>query len=144
MAYIGVNDDWGRGSVKAFESELSAHGVDTAMVEYFNHGATDFYTLLTKLRSSGADGVFVAAETQDGSTLVKQIKQFGIDMDVFGVGSWATSDFINITGEAAEGIYAAVPYVANQDGERNKKFVKDYATAYDHARASTPPPAITP
>ena len=133
VAYIGVNDDWGRGSVKAFESELSAHGVDTAMVEYFNHGATDFYTLLTKLRSSGADGVFVAAETQDGSTLVKQIKQFGIDMDVFGVGSWATSDFINITGEAAEGIYAAVPYVANQDGERNKKFVKDYATAYDHA-----------
>ena len=133
VAYIGVNDDWGRGSVKAFESELSAHGVDTAMVEYFNHGATDFYTLLTKLRSSGADGVFVAAETQDGSTLVKQIKQFGIDMDVFGVGSWATSDFINITGEAAEGIYAAVPYVANQDGERNKKFVKDYAAAYDHA-----------
>ncbi|MAY10656.1 MAG: branched chain amino acid ABC transporter substrate-binding protein [Alcanivorax sp.] len=133
VAYIGVNDDWGRGSVKAFESELSAHGVDTAMVEYFNHGATDFYTLLTKLRSSGADGVFVAAETQDGSTLVKQIKQFGIDMDVFGVGSWATSDFINITGEAAEGIYAAVPYVANQDGARNKKFVKDYATAYDHA-----------
>ena len=133
VAYIGVNDDWGRGSVKAFESELSAHGLDTAMVEYFNHGATDFYTLLTKLRSSGADGVFVAAETQDGSTLVKQIKQFGIDMDVFGVGSWATSDFINITGEAAEGIYAAVPYVANQDGERNKKFVKDYATAYDHA-----------
>ena len=133
VAYIGVNDDWGRGSVKAFESELSAHGVDTAMVEFYNPGATDFYTLLTKLRSSGADGVFVAAETQDGSTLVKQIKQFGIDMDVFGVGSWATSDFINITGEAAEGIYAAVPYVANQDGARNKKFVKDYATAYDHA-----------
>ncbi|MAO57878.1 MAG: branched chain amino acid ABC transporter substrate-binding protein [Alcanivorax sp.] len=133
VAYIGVNDDWGRGSVKAFESELSAHGVDTAMVLFYNPGATDFYTLLTKLRSSGADGVFVAAETQDGSTLVKQIKQFGIDMDVFGVGSWATSDFINITGEAAEGIYAAVPYVANQDGARNKKFVKDYATAYDHA-----------
>ncbi|MFP1684408.1 ABC transporter substrate-binding protein [Alloalcanivorax sp. C16-1] len=133
VAYIGVNDDWGRGSAKAFEQELSSHGVETTMIEYFNHGATDFYTLLTKLRGSGADGVFVAAETQDGSTLVKQIKQFGIDMDVFGVGSWATSDFIKITGDAAEGIYAAVPYVSNLPGERNQRFVKDYSAAYDHA-----------
>ncbi|GAA5119106.1 ABC transporter substrate-binding protein [Alloalcanivorax gelatiniphagus] len=133
VAYIGVNDDWGRGSAKAFEQELSSHGVETTLVEYFNHGATDFYTLLTKLRGSGADGVFVAAETQDGSTLVKQIKQFGIDMDVFGVGSWATSDFIKITGEAAEGIYAAVPYVSNLPGERNQRFVEDYSAAYDHA-----------
>jgi len=133
VAYIGVNDDWGRGSVKAFEQELSGHGVETVMTEYFNHGSSDFYTLLTKLRNSGADGVFVAAETQDGSTLVKQIKQFGIDMDVFGVGSWATSDFIELTGDAAEGIYAAVPYVSNLPGERNERFVKDYTEAYGQA-----------
>jgi len=36
------------------------------MKEYFEHGTSDFYTLLTKLRSSGADGVFVAAEPRTG------------------------------------------------------------------------------
>jgi branched-chain amino acid transport system substrate-binding protein len=130
VAYIGVNDDWGRGGVAAFSKNLSALGAKTVMTEYFDHGATDFYTLLAKLRTAKADGVFVAAETQDGSILVKQLKEMGIPAKVFGVGSWATPDFIGLTGEASEGIYAAVPYVSALNTPRNQAFVKDYALAY--------------
>ncbi len=130
VAYIGVNDDWGRGGVEDFEENLSELGVKSVMKEYFDHGTTDFYTLLTKLRAQKPDGVFVAAETQDGSILVKQLKEFGIDTKVFGVGSWATSDFIELTGDASEGIYAAVPYVSNMKGERNAAFVKSFSEEY--------------
>ena len=130
VAYIGVNDDWGRGGVEDFSKDLEALGVKTVMKEYFDHGATDFYTLLTKLRASKADGVFVAAETQDGSILVKQFKEMGLQTKIFGVGSWATADFIGLTGAASEGIYAAVPYASSLPGERNKAFVDLYATAF--------------
>jgi len=130
VAYIGVNDDWGRGGVEDFSKDLSALGVKTVMKEYFDHGATDFYTLLTKLRASKADGVFVAAETQDGSILVKQFKEFGLKTKIFGVGSWATADFIGLTGDASEGIYAAVPYASSLPSERNKAFVELYSKAY--------------
>lgn len=130
VAYIGVNDDWGRGGVEDFSKDLSALGVKTVMKEYFDHGATDFYTLLTKLRAAKPDGVFVAAETQDGSILVKQFKEFGIQTKIFGVGSWATSDFIGLTGDASEGIYAAVPYASSMPGERNQAFVQYYSAAY--------------
>jgi branched-chain amino acid transport system substrate-binding protein len=130
VAYIGVNDDWGRGGIEDFSRDLSAMGVKTVMKEYFDHGATDFYTLLTKLRAAKPDGVFVAAETQDGSILVKQFKEFGLNTKIFGVGSWATADFIGLTGEASEGIYAAVPYASSMPGERNKAFVDSYAAAY--------------
>lgn len=130
VAYIGVNDDWGRGGVEDFSKDLEALGVKTVMKEYFDHGATDFYTLLTKLRASKADGVFVAAETQDGSILVKQFKEFGLKTKIFGVGSWATSDFIGLTGDASEGIYAAVPYASSLPNERNKAFVEQYSKAY--------------
>jgi len=130
VAYIGVNDDWGRGGVEDFSKDLEALGVKTVMKEYFDHGATDFYTLLTKLRASKADGVFVAAETQDGSILVKQFKELGLQTKIFGVGSWATADFIGLTGAASEGIYAAVPYASSLPGERNKAFVDLYADAF--------------
>src|SRR5208282_4728184 len=69
VAYVAVNDDFGRGAVDQFE---------TAMKEYFEHGTTDFYTLLAKLKASGADGVFMATETQDGSIFVKQKAEFGL------------------------------------------------------------------
>jgi branched-chain amino acid transport system substrate-binding protein len=128
IAYIGVNDDWGRGGVDEFSKQMTALGAKTALKEYFDHGTTDYYTLLTKLRASKADGVFVAAETQDGSILVKQLKELGLNIKVFGVGSWATSDFIGLAGPAAEGIYAAVPYSSTMKTPKNEAFVKEYAT----------------
>jgi len=130
VAYIGVNDDWGRGGVEEFDRDLSELGVKKALVEYFDHGATDFFTLLAKLRAAKPDGIFVAAETQDGSILVNQIREMGLTTKVFGVGSWATADFIRLAGAAAEGIYAAVPYVSSLDTPRNQAFVKTYEAAY--------------
>ncbi|MGD9945771.1 MAG: penicillin-binding protein activator [Burkholderiaceae bacterium] len=130
VAYIGVNDDWGRGGVEDFSKDMQALGVKTVMKEYFDHGTTDFYTLLTKLRAAKPDGVFVAAETQDGSIFVKQFKELGLQTKIFGVGSWATADFVNLAGPASEGIYAAVPYASSIPGERNKVFVDQYAGAY--------------
>jgi branched-chain amino acid transport system substrate-binding protein len=130
VAYIGVNDDWGRGGVEEFEKQMKALGATTVMKEYFDHGTTDFYTILTKLRSSGADGAFVAAETQDGSIFVKQKAEFGLKLRVFGVGSWATADFIKLTGPASEGIYAAVPYAATMTTPKNKAFVEAYEAKY--------------
>ncbi|MCK9917740.1 penicillin-binding protein activator [Microbacteriaceae bacterium K1510] len=130
VAYIGVNDDWGRGGVDDFVRGLSELGVKKALVEYFDHGTTDFYTLLAKLRAAKPDGIFVAAETQDGSILVKQLRELGIDAKVFGVGSWATPDFINLAGDAAEGIHAAVPYASSMDTPRNQAFVQKYEAAY--------------
>jgi branched-chain amino acid transport system substrate-binding protein len=130
VAYVGVNDDWGRGGVAEFERQMTALGAATVMKEFFDHGTTDFYTLLTKLRSSGANGVFVAAETQDGSIFVKQKAEFGLQQKVFGVGSWATADFIKLAGPAAEGIYAAVPYAATMETPKNQQFVKAYEARF--------------
>jgi branched-chain amino acid transport system substrate-binding protein len=130
VAYVGVNDDWGRGGVEEFSRDLSAAGVKTVAKEYFDHGSTDFYTLLTKLRAANPDGIFVAAETQDGSILVKQIRELGLKAKVFGVGSWATADFIGLAGPAAEGIYAAVPYASTMPTPKNDAFVKMYSAAY--------------
>ncbi|HSV19505.1 MAG TPA: ABC transporter substrate-binding protein [Casimicrobiaceae bacterium] len=130
VAYIGVNDDWGRGSVEDFAKEMERLGVKTAMKEYYEHGTTDYYTLLTKLQASKADGVFVAAETQDGSILVKQFKELGLTTKLFGVGSWATPEFAKLAGTASEGIYAAVPYASSIATDANKDFVNRYAAAY--------------
>jgi branched-chain amino acid transport system substrate-binding protein len=126
VAYIGVNDDFGRGAVAEFDKQMTALGATTVMKEYFEHGTSDFYTLLTKLKASGADGAFVSAETQDGSTFVKQMAELGLATKVFGVGSWATADFMALAGPAANGIYAAVPYASTMKTPKNEAFVKAF------------------
>ena len=74
--------------------------------------------------------MFVAAETQDGSILVKQFKELGLNTKLFGVGSWTTPEFIKAAGAASEGIYAAVPYASSIPTDLNKDFVAKYAAAY--------------
>jgi branched-chain amino acid transport system substrate-binding protein len=133
VAYIGVNDDFGRGAVDEFSKQMEALGAQTVMKEYFEHGTSDFYTLLTKLKASGADGVFVAAETQDGSILVKQKAELGLPTKMFGAGSWATADFMRLAGDAANGIYAAVPYASTMTTPKNKAFVDEYKKRYNEA-----------
>jgi len=133
IAYIGVNDDWGRGGVDEFSKQIEQLGGKTVLKEYFDHGTTDFYTLLTRVRAARPDGIFVAAETQDGSIIVKQMKELGLTSQIFGVGSWATADFVKLTGEAAEGIHAAVPYAATLDTPANQAFVQAYQAAYKEA-----------
>lgn len=131
IAYIGVNDDWGRNSIEEFSANIEAHGGETISKLYFDHGVTDFYTMLTRIRATKPDGVFVAAETQDGSILVKQMSEVGLQSNVFGVGSWATADFARLTGDASEGIYAAVPYVYTIDRPENIEFVEVYEKKFN-------------
>jgi branched-chain amino acid transport system substrate-binding protein len=131
LAYLGVNDDFGRGAVESFERDMKELGMQTAAKDLFEHGTTDFYTVLTKFRAAKPDGIFVAAETQDGSIFVKQSKEMGLDAKIFGVGSWATPDFIKLAGDAAEGIYAAVPYASTLTSPKNQAFVKAYQARYN-------------
>jgi branched-chain amino acid transport system substrate-binding protein len=130
VAYVGVNDDFGRGAAKQFQEQMQALGATTAMTDFFDHGTTDFSTLLTKLRAANPDGIFVAAETQDGAGFVTQAAEFGIKAKIFGVGSWATPDFMKLAGTAANGIYAAVPYASTMDTPKNQAFVQAYEAAY--------------
>jgi branched-chain amino acid transport system substrate-binding protein len=132
VAYIGLNDDWGRGGVVEFSKEVESLGGKTSLKEYFEPGTTDFYTLLTRIRAAAPDGVFVAAQTQDGSIVVRQMKELGLTTKVFGVGSWATPDFIKLTQDASEGIYAAVPYASTLDTPANKAFVSNFQAAYNN------------
>jgi branched-chain amino acid transport system substrate-binding protein len=128
--FLAVNDDWGRGTVDAFKGSWDRAGGSSVGVEYVDRTANDFYTPLTKIRAARPDVIIVAAESQAGSIIAKQAKELGVKARIFGVGAWATPTFMDLAGEAANGLLAGVVYAPTQPGERNKTFVASYKTAY--------------
>jgi branched-chain amino acid transport system substrate-binding protein len=128
--FLAVNDDWGRGTVEAFKDNWNSIGGKTAGIEFVDRTANDFYTPLTKIRATRPDVIIVAAESQAGSIIAKQAKELGIESRIFGVGAWATPTFMDLAGEAANGLLAGVVYAPTQPGERNKTFVANYEAAY--------------
>jgi len=78
LAFMAVNDDWGRGTTKTFTQGVEKAGGKVVTIEYFEHGETNFAPLLTKIKGLTQDGVFVVAETQDGAMLMRQYKEMGV------------------------------------------------------------------
>jgi branched-chain amino acid transport system substrate-binding protein len=129
--FLAVNDDWGRGTVEAFKANWDKVGGKTAGIEFVDRAANDFYTPLTKIRSTRPDIIIVAAESQAGSIIARQAKELGVTSRIFGVGAWATPTFMDLAGDSANGLLAGVVYAPTQPGERNKTFVANYKAAYN-------------
>ena len=126
MAIIAVNDDWGRGTAEEFTKTFLEYGGKVLATEYFEHGEVDYYSFLTKIKALKADTVFIIAETQDGSMIVKQYRELGIESKITAVGSLATGTFMDLAGSAADGIYVTAPYVYTAVTPGNERFVEKY------------------
>jgi branched-chain amino acid transport system substrate-binding protein len=124
--YVAANDDWGHGSVDSFKKILETLGTKTLDVEFFDPSATDFYTVLTKIRALNPDLVFLASYTQSAAVLMKQAKELNIASHIFGIGAVTTPTFMKLAGDTAYGLLAGVAYAPGVPGEVNEDFVRKY------------------
>jgi branched-chain amino acid transport system substrate-binding protein len=107
LVALAVDDDFGRSAISSFTPVLKQYGTEFALVRYFKHGEVNYISMLNSVRSSGADGIFLVGEAQDGALILKQYKQLGLNLPVVGVGSFNTPEFFSMAGTDAEGVYNA-------------------------------------
>jgi branched-chain amino acid transport system substrate-binding protein len=126
VAYLAVNDDWGRGSSEAFSKAIDALGGSTATIEIFDPNETNFYPFLTKIKSLNPDALYVVANTAPAAAIAKQIKEVGLNVKTFGEGAWTSKTFMDLAGPASEGLYGLVEYSPTITNDINKKFVEEF------------------
>ncbi len=129
---IVVNDDYGISYQNANKASLQQAGVQLAGTQAFSGNTQDYAPLITQMERSGADSVFVAADTSPTANLFKQLAQLG-GKNLIRVSAQvaASSQFIEVaTPAAAEGIYVTTPYVPQSSAPRNAAFVSAYQAKY--------------
>lgn len=133
-AYIAINTDYGRGSVDAFNEELKKHGGEAVFTEYFNQGETDYYPIVTKLKTAGADALCLFGETVDLSRVVAQLHEMGLGGKILIMDPTSgtfNEKFLELTKEKANGIVGASRFVASIPTPAAKKFTEDYRGRYN-------------
>lgn len=121
LVALAVDDDFGRSAITSFTPIMKQDGTEFALVRYFKHGEVNYISMLNSVKSSGADGIFLVGEAQDGALIMKQYKQLGLNLPVVAVGSFNTPEFFNMAGANAEDVYNAevwgsgVDYAGAQD-----------------------------
>lgn len=121
-----VKSDYSVGLAKFFKDQFQKNGGKIAGEKNYSGGDKDFKAQLTSLKSAQPDGIFVPGYYTEAGLIVRQARQLGIKVPIFGGDGWESPSLTQIGGSAMEGTYFSTHYHSDVGTEKSKKFVTDY------------------
>ena len=119
------------------------YGLEVVADESYGNKDTDMTTQLTKIRATDAQAILNFGFGAAPAIVTRNVRQLGIALPVYQSHGVASKKFIEMAGEAAEGVRlpAAALVVAEQlpDTDPQKKVLLDYKTKFEakHGEVST-------
>ncbi|QNP73295.1 branched-chain amino acid ABC transporter substrate-binding protein [Streptomyces roseirectus] len=129
---VFVIDDkktYGVGLTGTFSTEFKKLGGQVVGTEHINPDTTDFASVATKVKNSGADVVYYGGEFPQAGPLSKQIHAAGAKIPVVGGDGIKDDKYIQLAGPASNGDYATSVGSPVEQLPSAKKFIDDYKTA---------------
>jgi len=91
----------------------------------------DYSAILTNVKQSGADSIFIGGLYTEGALIAKQMQQLGLKLPVYGTDGLYEKSLIDLGGEAVEGWRTSGLFLPTDQNEALQAFIKSYTTAYD-------------
>ncbi|KLU59141.1 leucine-specific-binding protein precursor [Peptococcaceae bacterium CEB3] len=128
---IDQKSDYAKGLADTFIANFTAAGGKIVDQEKYASGDKDFTTILTRIKGTNPDLIWLPGYYNDDGLIVKQARDLGMKMPFAGGDGWDDPSLFKIgTPEALNDTYY-VDHVAN-DSPDMVQFVKDYKEKYGH------------
>ncbi|MFG6121374.1 ABC transporter substrate-binding protein [Thalassobacillus sp. B23F22_16] len=141
IAILADSNAFGESGVEQLEALAGDYGMEIVIKESYNTDDPDMKTQLTKIDSSGAEAMIVWGTNPGPAIIAKNSKELGLDIPYIGSHGIANQSFIDLAGEAAEGVTIPTgkllfPTQIPEDDEQYEvisSFYDDYMSEYDSA-----------
>lgn len=130
---LGMDYAWGHNSMEVFEAEVKRAGKNFTGAVFSPQGTKDFSTYITKLRQSGADGIYLVLAGDDNNAFLAQAKQYRLGEKMQLLTEIVDQMSIQATGDAAIGLIGSSRYPFRYDNPANKAFVAAWLAEYKKA-----------
>jgi ABC-type branched-subunit amino acid transport system substrate-binding protein len=135
VAILRANNRYGRFGVGEFRAgSVRLRNPAPIEINYeiaYTHLNPEFRLQVERLRRVKPDAVVLWADAEAAGNLVKRIREAGLEMPVFACDRVLDPKFLELAGEAAEGVVAAVPFDPDADNPRLAQFNVAYRKRYD-------------
>jgi urea transport system substrate-binding protein len=141
MYLLGSDYVFPRTANAIIKAQLKKEGGTLVGEEYTPLGATEYNTIIAKIKKAKPDSVFSTLNGDSNVAFYKQLKDAGIsakEIPVMAV-SVAEDELRGIGGKTAEGHYAAWNYFQSVDTPANKEFVKKFKAKFGKDRVTDDP-----
>ena len=132
VAVAYINDEFGVGAVAVFRQVAENKKLVVTATEAYSKEASDFRTLVTKLRRTNPDAIYVIGYVNSSVLLIKQLRELGVRVPVLGNLTLSLPSFLQLGGRALEGaIFTVTPFeIQQQSSSELKSFVRRYQARY--------------
>ena len=130
LAVIHLNTDWGRISKDIFVKAAKEDGAEVVATEGFLPDEKDYRSTLVRVRDAKPDGIIIIAYYADGALIGRQLRSAGIKLPVAAVSSVYSPKFLELGGDAVEGIYTMASFYPEDPRPEVQPFVKAYQAKY--------------
>ena len=114
------------GLAKYFKEAILAGGATVVAEPKYSEGDKDFKAQLTAIKALNPDAIFSPGYYNEGALIVKQARDLGITVPVFGGDSWEAEALMELGGAAVEGAYLCSHYSPQDPSPRVQDFVAAY------------------
>ncbi len=123
VAMLAKNDEYGKRDTAAYKALYKKlGGPKVVYVGFFGSNDEDYSPQLTKIKSLKPGAVYVVAQTEQGSNILKQMRDLGLNVKKLGAGALFNPKVVELAGKAAEGMYVYTGYDPSADNPGMKVF----------------------
>lgn len=110
VALVYTNNSWGQPLAEGFQKRFEAFGGQVINTEGVQENTADFRTIIAKLKGlENLDAVVSPTYPKEGGVFVRQAKELGLNVPLYGGDNWGSPEFRNVAGDAAEGVFYTAP-----------------------------------
>lgn len=129
VAIVYTNNSWGKPLADGFQQKFETLGGRVIASEGVQENTADFRTIIAKLKGmENLDVIVSPTYPKEGGVFVRQAKELGLKIPLFGGDNWGSPEFRNIAGNAAEGVFYTAPSESTSPAFR--QFAQRYKAKY--------------
>ena len=128
---VDNSSDYSKGLAEFFETALKKEGGEIVANEAYLQKDTDFKATLTKIKSKGAEVLYVPGYYEEVGKIVKQAREMGITVPIIGADGWDSPKLVEIASVSAlNNTYFTNHYSVEDTSPKAQAFVDAYTKEY--------------
>jgi branched-chain amino acid transport system substrate-binding protein len=131
IAVLHLNTDWGKTAKDLFVKAAVPLGAEVVASEGYLPDERDFRPTLVRVRDANPDGIVLESYYSDGALIVRQARALGIELPIVSVGSIYSPKFLELGGDAVNGVHTMSNFFPTDPRPEVQSFVTKYRAKYD-------------
>jgi branched-chain amino acid transport system substrate-binding protein len=130
VAALFINSDWGRTAKDLLVEAVAKRDGTVVGAEGYLADEKDFRSAIVRVQGAYPDGIALISYYPDGAQITRQLRNAGVTQPIVAGGSIYSPKFIELGGDAVEGVLTTVPFFPGDPRPVVQAFVKSFAAKY--------------